>query len=459
MNIEELLSEMTLTEKVGQLVLENAFAPIDWMEVGRQRKLADEQGLPYEIPLELSSTIEERIRGGYVSGINSADLRINNRLQRIAVRESRLGIPLLVSQDVLHGFRTVFPIPLAEACSWNPDLIERASRVAAVEASTAGINWFFAPMVDIARDPRWGRIAEGAGEDPFLGRAMAEAQVRGFQGADLPTRFRIAACPKHYAGYGAAEAGRDYNTVDISERTLRDVYLPPFKAAFDAGAESTMSSFNEIGGVPGTCNSFLLRTVLREEWGWSGPVVCDFNAIAELVEHGVAQDPKDAARLSILAGVDIDLDSGAYAAHLEQLVQEGAVPLGVVDDAVRRVLRLKSSLGLFDNPYADENLFERHVLTAEHRDLALEVATQSIVLLKNEGSILPLRQEASEGRPDRTAGEQPLRSSGDLGHRRPGLGRRDRADRDGEIPQARETWCSTRAAPLKIRAMPISRRR
>jgi beta-glucosidase len=393
MNTEELLNTMTLTEKVGQLVLENAFAPIDWMEVMSQRKLADEQGLPYEIPLELSSTIEEHVRGGHVSGINSADLRINNRLQRIAVEESRLGIPLLVSQDVLHGFRTVFPIPLAGACSWNPDLIERASQIAAVEASTAGINWFFAPMVDIARDPRWGRIAEGAGEDPFLGRAMAEAQVRGFQGADLPTGFRIAACPKHYASYGAAEAGRDYNTVDISERTLRDVYLPPFKAAFDACADSTMSSFNEIGGVPGTCNSFLLRTVLREEWDWSGPVVCDFNAIAELVEHGVAQDLKDAARLSILAGVDIDLDSGAYATCLEELVREGSVPVGVLDDAVRRVLRLKSSLGLFDDPYTDETLYERHLLTAEHRALALEVTTQSIVLLKNEGSILPLRQE------------------------------------------------------------------
>ena len=347
-NIEELLEQMTLAEKVGQLVLENAFAPIDWMEVGRQRKLADEQGLPYEIPLELSGAIEDRVRDGHVSGINSADPSINRRLQRIAVEESRLGIPLLVSQDVLHGLRTVFPIPLAGACSWNPHLIERAAHAAAVEASTVGINWFFAPMVDIARDPRWGRIAEGAGEDPFLGSAMAQAQVRGFQSADLPTAFRIAACPKHYAGYGAAEAGRDYNTVDISERTLRDVYLPPFKAAFDAGADSTMSSFNEIGGVPGTCNSFLLRTVLREEWGWSGPVVCDFNAIAELVEHGVARDVKDAARLSILAGVDIDLDSGAYATYLEQLVQEGAVPVDVVDDAVRRVLRLKFDLGLFE---------------------------------------------------------------------------------------------------------------
>jgi beta-glucosidase len=390
-NIVQLLSEMTLTEKVGQLVSENAFAPIDWMEVGRQRKLADEQGVPYEIPLELSGTIEERVRGGYVSAINSADASINDRLQRIAVEESRLGIPLLVSQDVLHGFRTVFPIPLAAACSWNPDLVERASHAAAVEASTAGINWFFAPMVDIARDPRWGRIAEGAGEDPSLGSAMAQAQVRGFQSADLPTGFRIAACPKHYAGYGAAEAGRDYNTVDISERTLRDVYLPPFKAAFDAGADSTMSSFNEIGGVPGTCNAFLLRTVLRDEWAWPGPVMSDFNAIGELVEHGVARDLKDATRLSILAGVDLDLDSGGYATYLEQLVQEGVVPLEVVDAAVRRVLRLKSDLGLFEHPYADKGLCEQHVLTAEHRDLALELATQSIVLLKNEAKVLPLR--------------------------------------------------------------------
>jgi beta-glucosidase len=392
-NVEELLREMTLAEKVGQLVLQNAFAPIDWMEVGRQRKLADEQGVPFEIPLQLSATIEDQVRAGRVSAINSADPRINARLQQIAVEESRLGIPLLVSQDVLHGFRTVFPIPLAAACSWNPELVERAAHVAAVEASTAGINWFFSPMVDIVRDPRWGRIAEGAGEDPFLGSAMARAQVRGFQDPDLPSGFRIAACPKHYAGYGAAEAGRDYNTVDMSERTLRDVYLPPFKAAFDAGAESTMSSFNEIGGVPGTCNAFLLRTVLRDEWGWHGPVVSDFNAVAELVEHGVAADVKDATRLSILAGVDLDLDSGGYATYLQELVEEGAVPLRVVDDAVRRVLRLKADLGLFEDPYAGDASAERHLLTTEHRDVALELATQSLVLLKNEGGVLPLRRE------------------------------------------------------------------
>jgi beta-glucosidase len=395
-NVDELLSRMTLAEKVGQLVLENAFAPVDWMEVGRLRKQADEQGLPFEMPLEFSDTIEERVRGGHVSGTNSADPRINERLQRIALEESRLGIPLLVSQDVLHGFRTVFPIPLAAACSWNPELVQRAARVAAVEASTAGINCTFAPMVDIARDPRWGRIAEGAGEDPFLGGTMAQAQTRGFQSPGLPTGFRIAACPKHYAGYGAAEAGRDYNTVDMSERTLRDVYLPPFKAAFDAGAGSTMSSFNEIGGVPGTCNAFLLRTVLREEWGFAGPVVSDFNAIGELVDHGVARDLKDAVRLSIMAGVDMDLDSGGYTRCLAELVEDGLVPVEVVDAAARRVLQLKLDLGLFDGALATPDLQESHVLTDEHRALALELATQSIVLLKNDRGVLPLEAAATK---------------------------------------------------------------
>lgn len=389
--VSDLLRQMTLDEKVGQLVLENAFAPIDWSEVLRQQKLADETGQPYEIPLLLSPTIEDHVRAGKVSAINSANGHLNNRLQRVAVEESRLHIPLLVGHDVIHGFRTIFPIPLAESCTWNPDLLERAARVAAIEASTVGINWIFAPMVDIARDPRWGRIAEGAGEDPFLGMALARARVRGFQSADLPSGRRIAACPKHYAGYGAAEGGRDYNTVDLSERTLRDVYLPPFKAAFDAGAGSTMSAFNEIGGVPGTCNAFLLRTVLRDEWGWHGPVVSDFNAIGELVQHGVARDLREAARLSILAGVDLDLESGAYATKLAELVQHGTVPLEVVDEAVRRVLRLKFSLGLFENPYVDESLPGAYILRHDFRELALEVARQSMVLLKNKNQRLPLR--------------------------------------------------------------------
>ena len=256
-----------------------------------------------------------------------------------------------------------------------------------------GINWIFAPMVDIARDPRWGRIAEGAGEDPYLGRAMAEARVRGFQSAALPTGRRVSACPKHYAGYGAAEAGRDYNTVDLSERSLRDVYLPPFKAAFDAGAGSTMSAFNEISGIPGTSNAFLLRTVLRDEWNWQGPVVSDYNAIGELVQHGVAKDLREAARLSILAGVDIDMESGAYAQYLFQLVEDGSVPLEVVNQSVRRVLRLKLSLGLFENPTVEESLSKKYILNAEFRELALEVTRQSTVLLKNENQILPLRTD------------------------------------------------------------------
>ena len=394
--IDELLHQMTLDEKVGQLVLENAFAPIDWHAVIQQKKIAEENGLPYEIPLQLNPLITEHIRAGRVSAINSADLRLNNQLQRLAVEESRLHIPLLVGQDVIHGFRTIFPIPLAESCTWDPDLLERASRAAAVEASTVGINWIFAPMVDIARDPRWGRIAEGAGEDPFLGMVMARARVRGFQSGDLPGNRRISACPKHYAGYGAAEAGRDYNTVDMSERTLRDVYLPPFKAAFDAGAGSTMSAFNEIGGVPGTCNTFLLRAILREEWGMQGPVVSDFNAIGELVQHGVATDLREAARLSILAGVDIDLESGAYTKHLAQLVDDGSVPVVIVDEAVRRVLRLKLRLNLFDHPYVDETLAAQHILCPEFQDLALQVSQESMVLLKNDDRILPLRKEGQK---------------------------------------------------------------
>jgi beta-glucosidase len=388
--VDDLLQRMTLAEKVGQLVQESPFAPIDWAAVMQQMKQAEQAGQPFAIPLELRPDSEERIRAGKVGVINSADPALTNRLQRAAVEGSRLHIPLLVGHDVIHGFRTVFPIPLAEACTWNPELIEQASRVAAEEASAHGVNWTFAPMVDIARDPRWGRIAEGAGEDPLLGMAMARARVRGFQSSDLTSGRRIAACPKHYVGYGAAEAGRDYNTVDISERTLREVYLPPFKAAFDAGAGSTMSAFNEISGVPGTCNTFTLRTILRNEWGWPGVVISDYNAIGELVQHGVAADLKDAARLAILAGVDIDMESGAYAQHLAELVEEGAVPGETVDAAVRRVLRLKFALGLFENPYTDEALAGQITLRDDFRALALQVAQESMVLLKNEGGVLPL---------------------------------------------------------------------
>jgi beta-glucosidase len=392
--VDGLLQRMTLEEKIGQLVQESPFAPVDWSVVMQEMKRAEAAGQSYTIPLELRPDIEDHIRAGRVGVVNSADPRMTNRLQRAAVEGSRLGIPLLVGNDVIHGFRTIFPIPLAEACTWNPELLERASHVAAEEASAHGIDWIFAPMVDIARDPRWGRIAEGAGEDPFLGMAMARARVRGFQAGDLQSGRLVAACPKHYIGYGAAEAGRDYNTVDLSERTLREVHLPPFKAAFDAGAGSTMSAFNEIGGVPGTCNTFTLRTVLRDEWSWPGVVISDFNAIGELVQHAVAANLKGAARLAIVAGVDVDMESGAYAQHLAELVEEGKVPQEVVDESVRCVLRLKIALGLFERPYTDETLAEQVILRDDFRALALQVAQESMVLVKNQAHLLPLKGDS-----------------------------------------------------------------
>jgi beta-glucosidase len=388
--VEELLSQMTLAEKVGQLVQKSPFGLVDWDAVTNKRAQAEAQGQAFSYHDVVTLEFEAHIREGRTGTVMCDDPQLTNYLQRLAM-ESRLHIPLLVAADVIHGYRTIFPIPLAQACTWNPDLVERAERIAAEEASARGINWIFAPMVDIARDPRWGRIAEGSGEDPYLGRILAEARVRGFQSADLETGRRVAACPKHYVAYGAAEGGRDYNTVEVSERLLRDVYLPPFTSAFDAGAGSTMSAFNDLGGVPASANSFTLRTILRDEWDWPGVVVSDFNAIGELVIHGVAADLKDAARLAILAGVDIDMESGAYASHLAELVEEGTVPLRVVDEAVRRVLRLKFNLGLFEDPFTDEGQAGQIILQGDFRAHALEVARQSMVLLKNESDLLPLQ--------------------------------------------------------------------
>lgn len=395
---DDLLGRMTLAEKVGQLVQITPFTMPDPDQLTLLIEQAQQTGQPIQFPPRPG--LEDQIRAGSISSLfNIPDPHIVNTFQRLAVEESRLGIPLIIGNDVIHGFRTIFPIPLAEASTWDPDLLERASRVAAEEASAAGIDWIFAPMVDIARDPRWGRIAEGAGEDPFLGMAMARARVRGFQAPDLLSGRKIAACPKHYVAYGGAEAGRDYNIVDISERTLREVQLPPFKAAFDAGAGSVMSSFNEIGGVPATSNRFVLRTLLRDEWRWAGVVVSDYEAIRELIPHGVAVDLKDAARLSILAGLDMDMTSDAYAQHLQALVEEGAVPEKLVDDAARRVLRLKLRLGLFERPYTDETLADQVMLREDFRALALEVAQESMVLLKNEGALLPLATGPSGAAP------------------------------------------------------------
>lgn len=390
--VAELLARMTLAEKIGQLVQGSPSAPLPPEEIERIAAAAAAEGRTLGMGdfFGPRAEVEGEIRSGAVGSLlNLADPAEVNRLQRIAVEESRLGIPLIVGCDVIHGFRTVFPIPLAESCTWNPDLLERAARVAAVEASAHGIDWIFAPMVDVARDPRWGRVAEGAGEDVFLGAAMARARVRGFQAANLESGRRVAACPKHYVAYGAAEAGRDYNTVDISERTLRETYLPPFQAAFAAGAGTVMSSFNEIGGVPASANAPILRTILRDEWGWPGVVLSDYNAVGELIPHGVAADLAEAARLALLAGVDMDMMSGAYAQHLAALVASDAVPLALVDEAVRRVLRLKLLLGLFDHPYVDEALAAQVILRDDARALALEVARQSMVLLTNDG-ILPL---------------------------------------------------------------------
>jgi beta-glucosidase len=367
--VEELLSEMTLAEKIGQM------CQIHVDTLGRS------QG-------------EERIRRGQAGSVltvyGAAKI---NQLQRIAVEESRLGIPLIVGNDVIHGYRTIFPIPLAESCTWDPGLVEEAARIAAEEASADGTDWTFAPMVDICRDPRWGRIAEGSGEDPFLGEAMARARVRGFEASGLVSGRNLVSCPKHFAAYGAAEAGKDYNTVDISERTLRDLFLPPFRAAFDEGAPTVMSAFNEIAGIPASANAFLLHTVLRREWGFRGVVLSDWNAIAELIPHGCAANLKEAAEKSVLAGVDMDMVSDAYHLHLADLVKEGRVPLPVVDESARRVLRLKLGMGLFERPYVDESLAGQVILRPAYRQKALEMAQKSMVLLKNSGGLLPLARD------------------------------------------------------------------
>lgn len=390
--VDDLLARMTLREKVGQLVQITPFAPVAPEEVMDSTTDTSGSGAS-EAPMrwDLHPELDALIQSGRVGSIfGSSDVRLINHCQQVAVKESRLGIPLIVGNDVIHGLRTAFPIPLAESCTWNPILLRRAARIAAEEASVTGTDWIFAPMVDVARDPRWGRIAEGSGEDPFLGAALARARVEGFQDGDLLSGRQIVACPKHYVAYGAAEAGRDYNTVDMSERTLREIYLPPFKAAFDAGAGSVMTSFNEIGGLPSTCNPFLLRDILRDEWNWQGVVVSDYEAVSDLIQHGVAADLKEATRLSMLAGLDMDMMSGGYATYLEELVNEGAVRMEVLDQAVRRVLLLKDQLDLFEKPFIDEALAEGIVLRDEFRSVALQVAQESMVLLKNDGPLLPL---------------------------------------------------------------------
>jgi beta-glucosidase len=329
------------------------------------------------------------------STLNVRGAEMSNELQRAAL-ESRLKIPMLFGFDVIHGYRTIFPISLGEAASWDLASIEKTAYIAAQEARSAGVHWTFAPMVDIARDPRWGRISEGAGEDTFLGSQIAYARVRGFQGTDFSQNDRVMACAKHFVGYGAAEAGRDYNTTDISEQRLRDVYFPPFKAAVDAGVGSFMTSFNSLNGVPSTANPFLWKTVLRGEWQSDALVVTDYTAVMELMNHGVALDEADAARLALNAGIDIEMVSRFVNKHGETLVRNKKLSIATIDNTVRDVLRTKFKLGLFDKPYADANRERAMLLNAEHRKYARQSANESFVLLKNERETLPIKKSVKE---------------------------------------------------------------
>jgi beta-glucosidase len=366
--IEALLAQMTLAEKIGQL------QQLDGEADGRYRP----EHLDLARQGRLGSTLN--VRGA---------ARVNE-LQRAAVEQSRLKIPLIFAFDVIHGYRTVFPIPLGETASWDPEGVERAAAIAAAESRAAGVHWTFAPMVDIARDARWGRMAEGAGEDPYLGAVMARARVRGFQGDDYGRPDRVVACAKHWVGYGAAEAGRDYNTTDISEHTLRSVYFPPFKAALDAGAGTFMSAFNALNAMPSSANRWTLTGVLRDEWKFDGLVVSDYNSVIELVNHAIAADRAEAAARAMTGGVDMEMVSRTYAEHLERLVQQGTVQLAAIDEAVRRVLRIKLRAGLFDRPYAEPAREQATVGKAEFRTEARRAAARAMVLLENGKGVLPL---------------------------------------------------------------------
>jgi beta-glucosidase len=366
---EDLLAKMTLPEKIGQMV-----------------QITDCNGA---IPDDLKKKLRE---GKVGSMLNVIDPKINREIQRIAVHESRLGIPLIMARDVIHGCRTIFPIPLAQAATWDPLLAKACARTAAKEASAAGFQWTFAPMMDIARDPRWGRIAESFGEDPFLASLFAAAMVRGFQSDDLSAPDAIAACAKHFVGYGAAEGGRDYDIANIPETLLRDVYLPPFKAAVDAGVVTVMTAFNEINGVPATGNAGILRGILRNGWGFCGFVVSDWKATEELINHGFCEDMEEVAAKSLLAGVDMEMQSSAYSDHLEKLVFAGAVPHEYIDDAVKRILAIKFRLGLFEK----RPLYSAKTPDSPDRkdlDLAKAAAIKSIVLLKNKNRLLPLSKK------------------------------------------------------------------
>lgn len=368
--VNALLAQMTLEEKLGQL------------------QQLDGEGNGNFRPEHL-----ELIRKGLLgSTLNVRGAQRTNQVQRVAINESRLKIPVLFGFDVIHGYRTIFPIPLGEAASWDPSLAERSTAVAAQEANNAGVRWTFAPMVDIARDPRWGRISEGAGEDPYLGAAFARARVHGFQGNDYSAPDKVLACAKHWVAYGAAEGGRDYNTTDLSENTLREIYFPPFKAAVDTGVGTLMSSFNAINGVPASANAFTLTKVLRDEWKFDGFVVSDYTAVRELINHGLVGNEQDAAAVALNAGVEMEMVSRSYNQFGPKLLEQKRLSMATIDEAVRRILRIKFRLGLFDNPYTDEAREPNSLLRPESIRLAREIAGRSMVLLKNDRETLPLNK-------------------------------------------------------------------
>lgn len=381
--VDSILKLMTLEEKIGQMNQYNGF----WDVTGPAPK--DGQ----------AAQKYEHIKKGWVgSMLNVTGVKDIKALQKIAVEQTKRHIPLIFGYDVVHGYQTISPIPLAEAASWDLQAIERSAQIAAEEAAAVGLNWTFAPMVDITRDARWGRVMEGAGEDVYLGSKIAYARVKGFQGNDFKTAKTILACAKHFAAYGFAEAGRDYNTADIGESTLRNVIFPPFQASIDAGVRTFMNSFNEIDGIPATGSAYLQRNILKGEWRFDGFVVSDWGSIGEMMNHGYAKDGKQAAELAAKAGSDMDMESYLYVAHLAQLVREGKVKESVIEDAARRILRVKFELGLFENPYryCDEAREKATVGKAEFREGVLDMAKKSIVLLKNENGLLPLPQSGNK---------------------------------------------------------------
>ena len=371
--VTELMAKMTLEEKIGQLNQYND----DITATGPITKDADKAG---------------QVRAGKLGSILNAVGTKNTKNWQDQAMQSRLKIPLLFGQDVIHGFRTTFPIPLGETATWDMNLIEKSARIAATEASAYGIHWTFAPMVDIGRDPRWGRVMEGAGEDTYLGTLVGKARVKGFQGNGLGNKDAVMACAKHFAAYGAAVGRRDYNSVDMSLRQLHETYLPPFKAVSDIGVATFMNSFNDINGIPATGNKYIQRDLLKGAWNFQGFVVSDWGSIGEMIPHGFAKDNKDAALKAIIAGSDMDMESRSYTNHLSELVKEGKVDIQLVDDAVRRILTKKYELGLFDDPYRfiNEKREKEQANNPEHRKFAREIGAKSIVLLKNENQLLPL---------------------------------------------------------------------